>query len=177
MNPSEAITLYNRLTQRLCGRRGTFPLRHSRSMLIVADEFLQWADRHEINPRHWIIARHDAIKWCRRIPMKDLTLPPDSEFRRKYQEWIGGKLAALDQEVRDRKLVQPDTNRVTGLTMLGESSKAAFAAEPEVCFGSSRTLTGGWHPESVWCRKCELSTECRSSLSDGVRRRRSHAGC
>tara|TARA_R110002020_G_scaffold27266_11_gene87966 strand:+ start:1044 stop:1484 length:441 start_codon:yes stop_codon:yes gene_type:complete len=146
-------------------------------MLIVAAEFLQWAARHEINPRHWIIARHDAIKWCRRIPLKDLTLPPDSNFRQSYQEWIGNKLAALDQEVLDRKSVESDTSRVTELTVLGEASKAAFREEPEVCLGSAQTLTGGWHPDSVWCSKCSLAADCRSDLSANVRRRRSYAGC
>ena len=177
MNPSEAITLYNRLTQRLCGRRGTFPLRHSRNMISVSAEFLTWADRHEIDVRHWIIARHDAIKWCRRIPLKDLTLPPESPFRQNYQEWIAGKLASLDQEVADRTAVLPDTNRVTGTTLLGEASKAAFVDDPVVCLASAKTLTGGWHPASEWCVKCPCAADCRSLLTAGVRRRRIHAGC
>lgn len=176
MNASEVITLYNRLTQRLCGRRGTYPLQHSRNMLSVATDFMTWADRHKINARHWIIARHDAIKWCRRIPMKDLKLGSSSQFRSQYEEWIAGKLAAMDQEVADRLAVVPDTNRVLDLTMLGEATKAALASEPEVCMASSSSLTGGWHPHSDWCKPCRLAPDCRQRLSVGTRGRRHNAG-
>ena len=146
-------------------------------MLAVADEFLKWAERHEINARHWIIARHDAIKWCRRIPLKDLPLSTESAFRISYDEWIAGKLAALDQEVEDRKSVVSDTNRVSDLTMLGEAAKAAFAEEPEVCMGSALTLTGGWNPKSNWCQDCTLGADCRKLLTLGVQARRQNARC
>ena len=177
MTANEMITLYNRMTQRLCGQRGTYPLPHSRNMLKAAGDFLAWASSHEINAKHWVIARHDAIKWSRRIPLKDLKLARESAFRQQYEEWIANKLASLDQEVEDRAKPEADTNKVTSTTILGEASKAAFADSPEVCLASSESLTGGWHPKSKWCGQCGLRKACRARLKSSVARRRQNARC
>ena len=174
MKAHELLTLYNRLTQRLCGRPGTFPLSHSANMLKAAGAFLTWAKRNEVDARYWIIARHDAIRWCRRIPLKDLHQVGD-EFRDKYDGWMVGRMASMDQEVSDRKSVVDDTDRVAELTMLGEACKAAFAAEPEVCLGSATALTGGWHPDSEWCQQCRVSSDCRRLLPPRTEWRRCDA--
>jgi len=172
VKPNELITEYNRLTQRLCGRRGTFPLRHSPKMLGVAEKFIGWAKRNEVDSRHWIIARHDAIKWRRRIPLKDLHRVGDG-FLESYQSWMAGRLSALDQEVSDRKSVVADTSRVSKLTVLGESAKEAFANDRFTCLGSALTLTGGWHPASAWCQSCSLTEQCSGILEPRVKNARS----
>lgn len=136
-------------------------------MIRVAEEFLGWSDRNTIDPKHWLVARHDAIKWSRRISIKKLPLK-SGKFRRNYDEWVANKMAALDQEVLDRKKTQTDTSKVRSLTVLGESTKSALAQDPEACLVASKDLSGGWHPASDWCVNCCVASDCRSLLGERI---------
>ena len=176
MKPHTVITLYNRLTARLCGKRGTYPIPHSRNMLEAAHRFSAWCSEREISPKHFILARHDAIKWSRRIPIRDL-IKVTERFLAHYDGWMAGQQGQRDQERDDQQRVQADTSSLTELTVLGESAKATFAQTPEVCLGSAATFTGGWHPDSRWCQTCPLSRDCRELLPEAVKRREQHAGC
>lgn len=170
MTPERCISTYNRITRRLCGRR-VRPLTHSANMLGIARRFLAWASARGIDPRHWIIARHEASGWAYRIPMAKMT-QASPEFLARYNDWIADKLAAMDQEVADRRRVEPDTNRVESTTCLGEAQKAVWADTPKLCLSLGYSITGGWHPASVHCQACALAADCRRSLPAPVLRRR-----
>ena len=169
MLPHQLITVYNRVTQRLCGLRGTFPLKHSKTMLEAADAYLSWCREQAVDPTHFILLRHDAIRWCRRIPIRELT-QVNGDFIDRF-EWKLNRYAAMEQDKRDSKRVKADTDRRKSLTVLGETMKATLAPTPEACLGTSlesMPLTGGWHPASVWCQACRRSEQCRQALPPGV---------
>ena len=97
------------------------------------------------------------------------------QFLERYQDWMAGKLAAMDQEVEDRRRVQSDTNRLTTTTRLGEAQKAAWAETPRVCLLIGYSVTGGWHPGSSHCARCTVAPDCRRRLPVHVLRRREDA--
>ena len=176
MKPAEAITLYTRMTQSLNGRFGVYPVRHVRKTLKQASELLDWCEREDIDLKRFIEARHDAVKWKRRIPLSRLKKVSD-RFLGQFREWMEAQV--IDREANDRfsNRVESDTDRRSELTVLGEATKASYAENPDVCLAVSSisdSLTGGWNPKSEWCQRCPRSGDCRQSLADGVRECREH---
>jgi len=172
MTPEALIDLYNTTTARLLRGRQR-PVSHCRSRIAEARKLSEWFVRHRINPKHWMIARHEWTGWTHRIAFSALNSPSE-RFRDAWTDWLANRYAEWDAEKRDRANVTADTNRVQSTTILGEAQKAAFAEhdEPELCMLTGRSLTGGWHPDSVWCSECALSTECRMRLPPNIRLRR-----
>ena len=175
MTPEGCINEYNRITARLL-RGGQRPASHSRKMIGVARRFLEWCEARAINPKHWIVARHEWSGWTHRIALSKMDTASD-RFVSAWDEWIANRYAEWDAEKRDRAAVISDTNRVDDTTVLGEAQKAAYAhhEEPELCMVTGSSLTGGWHPASKWCKACRLSVEGRLRLSPAIRARRDHA--
>ena len=175
MSPESCVDAYNRITARLL-RRGQRPASHSARMLGSAQRYVDWCAARTINPKHWMIARHEWSGWTHRIAISKLS-DASPRFRASWEEWIAAKYAEWDVEKRDRAAVVADTNKIEATTILGEAQKAAYAhhGEAELCMVAGSSLTGGWHPESRWCAACRLGVECRTRLSPHVRERRDNA--
>ena len=170
MTPEHCIDTYNRLTGRLCTGRQR-PASYSQNMIGAARRYIEWCAGRGIDPRHWMIARHEATGWTHRIALSKLSTATD-KFADDYHDWGANKLAGMDQERRDRRSVVGDTNRVVEVTLLGEAQKAAYRDEPELCLLFGEAITGGWHPASKWCAECSAAPECRDRLAPAVRQRR-----
>ena len=176
MSPEGLIDTYNRITARLL-RGSQRPASHSRKMIGVATRFLAWCEARSVNPKHWMIARHEWSGWTHRIALSKMGNASE-RFQDAWNEWLANRYAEWDAEKRDRANVKADTNRVDSTTVLGEAQKAAYAHhnEAELCMVTGSSLTGGWHPLSKWCVECELSHECKMRLPPAIRARREHAG-
>jgi hypothetical protein len=157
MTPIECLRAYNRMT----GRIGAV-LPESRGNLAEAERFLAWCAHKRVTPKHWIAARHEANGWAYQISLTDLT-DADAEFRERWDAWGADRMAQMDQERSDRAKVVEDTDRRKSTTILGEAMKAAYADEPATCMLIGQPLTGGWNPDSAWCRDCELSLACKQT--------------
>jgi len=137
-----------------------------------AEKFLSWCGEKRVDPLDFILVRHDAIRWCRRLPIRELSLVKD-DFIERF-EWRIRQVAADRRDRVDSARVEEDTDRILGMTILGETSKASLSSTPEVCMGTSleaSPITGGWHPESAWCNVCRLEDKCRKSLGYLANRR------
>ena len=167
MKPHDCIEIYNRLTARL---GEAIPV--TDASLERAAWFLDWCDKKWINPKHWIVARHEANGWAYQVDFQDLAHPSE-EFMERWQTWGADRMASMDQERADRECVVEDTDRVAGITVIGEAAKRAYANDRQTCMVVGRSLTGGWHPDSEWCQFCELDKSCRERLPARVREARS----
>lgn len=175
MTPEACIDTYNRITARLLNGRQR-PASHSRKMLGVARSYLAWCEGRGINPKHWMVARHEWSGWTHRIALSKMKTA-SQRFRDAWDEWIANRYAEWDAEKRDRAAVVADTNKIDNPTVLGEAQKAAYAhhGEAELCMVTGSSLTGGWHPASKWCAVCSHGQECRMRLSPAIRARRDNA--
>lgn len=85
MKPHDCIEIYNRLTARL---GEAIPV--TDASLERAAWFLDWCDKKWINPKHWIVARHEANGWAYQVDFQDLAHPSE-EFMERWQTW--GRIA------------------------------------------------------------------------------------
>lgn len=167
----QLVLLYNRLTSRCSnvprnasGQPVGRPV--NRQSVKEATDFLRFCAENAIDPERWIVARHEALGWARRLGLKDLGhVGPN--FLDHFRTW--GDTRAMDAQ----RAVQPveDFDR---LSTYAEQLKAR-CTDREVCMVLPDTR--GWNPASAWCEKCELATRCRSRLpsSRRVRREAIHA--
>lgn len=166
---AEAVVhLYNRLTRRCPGvprdaRGQPVGRKVTRSSVEEGTAFLRFCVAQGFDPERFILARHEAIGWRARVPLRELPNVGDN-FLDHFRTW--GDAAQVDAV----RVVEP----VEDLDQLGtyaEQLKALHAA------GSRETCmylpdTRGWHPDSVWCQGCPLADPCRLRLPPDRRAKR-----
>lgn len=159
------IEEYNRVTAAVTQSLRLRPRPLKGAAVQEAEAYLVWAKGAGVDPVLFMRARHDAAPGAR-IPISKLHRVSPM-FLTKYAEWGEWKQSKVATEER----YQAVDDNGEGLTPLHESGRMALADDPLVCMLST-PITGGWHPESMHCQRCEKAKECRMNLSTETRRKR-----
>jgi len=170
MTPATFLRVYNRVTQEGVTRQ-TWVRQASTKALRESADVLTFCAAHGIDPERWVRAKHDAIGWRFRVKLTHLTRSTP-RFMENFQSWGDDRQAGEIQQERFVSACEDDDDRTTEVIPLYEQAKAVFVSVREVCQGSSRALTGGWHPRSRWCGDCPRAAGCKAALPHAVRVRR-----
>lgn len=112
----------------------------------------RWCREQDIDPRGWILAKHEAIKWRFRIGPKKL-MQTTAKFLASFQSFGDMKQAEAIDQIDSLGSAEQDT----GGLHLAEVLKRTWAATPEVCMAASET---SHRFDSQWCQRCTLRLEC-----------------
>jgi hypothetical protein len=109
----------------------------------------RWCTEREIDPRAWILAKHEAIGWRFRLGPKKLATASD-RFLSRFREFGDMRQAeTLGQiEMAGTAVDSPAIGSI-----LSERLKQAWTATPEVCEAAAETR---YDPASRWCAGCRL---------------------
>ena len=149
----EALTFlswYNGISRRVQARAYQ---RTGKAAAAESQRYLAWCEDNAVDPRRWCLAKHDALKWQARIPIKHLTRSTP-KFMEAFREWGDDRRAAADLQHRLQVKTIDETQRPTGMTHFGEAVKRALQLETGICAIHRFT---SHHTDSMWCQSCPVA--------------------
>lgn len=115
--------------------------------------YIDWCAERDVDPVQLMMARHGALKWKRRIGIKQLMQTSD-KFLQRFRDWGSG----IQQAETDQQALWGTAEADTGGLHLAEVLKRTWASDLEVCMAAPETA---YSPTSRWCAACHLAVPCR----------------
>ena len=112
----------------------------------------RWCAGQGIDPRGWILAKHEAIHWRFRISPKKL-MATTTKFIEAFRSFGDMKQAATIDQIDMTGTAEQDT----GGLLLAEVLKRTWVATPDVCRVAPET---SYRSDSEWCGGCPQSVRC-----------------
>jgi len=114
----------------------------------------KFCHEHKIDPERWIRARHEAVGWRMRLPLKQLASASPA-FMAKFMDF-GADLQA--EAIHQESMVSVADHGWSELRVFSEQLKQALGNDPALCLSAAETA---YHPESQWCDGCLHQRTCR----------------
>ena len=122
------------------------------------ERFHQWCVKHGVDPVRWIHARHESIKWARRVPIESLA---SDKFLANFQDWGDQKTAG--ELGQDRLSAQAEI-AVYPSEAMREMTRRAYARDRDHrhCYLTATVGDGltRYDEESPTCGVCPLMETC-----------------
>lgn len=172
MTPQEAMRIYRSELQ----AHGLTPGRWTTSRKF--GPFLRWCEAKSVDPRRFIISRHDAVNWQRAIPPHQLA---SDKFLAKFREF--GDNRAAEEVLQNRYKQTGDPHKAAQAQFprwsdpvpspTHEHRRQGWVAVrgPEEC-ADKWPITGGYHPRSRVCPTCPAREQCSTAIPAQVLRSR-----
>ena len=150
----QVFTAYNRAMT----DHGLVPYQSYSKHRSSCEKFVAWCLEYDVDPIRWLLARHEAIQWLRKVPLKSLH---SDRFLDKFREWGDSQQAAKMGQDRLAKSAVMHAGPSREMREVARARMKSGDCYLTARFGDRLTF---YEETSPTCKICFFKVQCERSV-------------
>lgn len=150
----KVFSTYNRAMT----EHGLVPYQKYSTHRSTCERFVAWCEKRHIDPVRWLLARHEAIQWRYKVPLKSLH---SDRFLEKFREWGDAKQAVSIGQARLAKSMIMQYELSSAMREAARSRMSAQECFDTATIGDRLTFHDASSPT---CQRCPWRGHCERPI-------------